>query len=45
MLIDEGSQSGVGALNRGRDKNRETHALLVQLFELHVEYGSMSSLK
>ena len=35
----------VEAFNRGRAKNRETHALLVQLFELQVEHGFMLSLK
>ena len=35
----------VGAFNRGRAKNRETHALLVQLFALQVEHGFMLSLK
>ena len=35
----------VGAFNRGRAKTRETHALLVQLFDPQVEYGFMLSLK
>ena len=39
------NQSVVGAFNRGRAKNRETHALLVQSFEFQVEYGFMLSLK
>ena len=45
VLIDVGNQSVVGAFNRGRAKNRETHALLVRLFELQVAYGFMLSLK
>ena len=35
----------VGAFNRGRANSRETHALLVQLFELQVGYGFMLSSK
>ena len=35
----------VRAFNRRRVKNRETHALLVQLFTLQVEHGFMLSLK
>ena len=34
VLIDVDNQSVVGAFNRGRAKNRETHALMVQLFAL-----------
>ena len=45
MLINVDNQSVVGAFNRGRAKDRETHALLVQLFDLQVEYGCMLSLK
>ena len=45
VLIDVDNQSVVEAFNRGRAKNRETHALLVQLFELQVEHGFMLSLK
>ena len=45
VLIDVDNQSVVGAFNRGRARNRETHALLVQLCELQVEYGFMLSLK
>lgn len=45
MLIHAKHQSVVGAFTSGRTKNRETHALLVQLFALQVEYGLMSSLK
>ena len=41
VLIDVDSQSVAGAFNRGRAKNRETHARLVQLFALQVEYGFM----
>ena len=33
MLIDVDNRSVVGAFSRGRARNRETHALLVQLFE------------
>ena len=36
-FIDVDNQSVVGAFNRRCAKNRETHALLVQLLELHVE--------
>ena len=43
-LIDVDGQSMVGAYNRGRAKNRETHALLMQLFALQVEHGFMLSL-
>ena len=39
VLVDVNNQSVVGAFNRGRAKNRETHALLVQLFALQVEHG------
>lgn len=35
----------VGAFNRGRSKNRETHPLLVRIFNLQVDYGFMLSLK
>ena len=45
MLIDMNNPSVVGGFNRGRARNRETHALLVQLFELQVEYYFMLSLK
>ena len=44
VLIDVDNQSVVGVFNRGRVKNRETHALLVQRFALQVEYGFMLSL-
>ncbi|MEP1927274.1 hypothetical protein [Marinobacter sp.] len=37
MLIDVDNQSVVGAYNRECARNRETHALLVQLFELQVD--------
>ena len=33
VLMDVDNQSVVSAFNRGRARNRETHALLVQLFE------------
>lgn len=46
VSTDVENQSIVGAFKRGRAKrDGETHALLVQLFELQVEYGFMSSLK
>ena len=45
VLIKVDNQSVVGAFNRDRAKDRETHALLVQLFDLQVEYGFMLSLK
>ena len=45
VLIDLDNQSVVGAFKLRRDKNRETHALMMQQFELQVEYGSMLSLK
>ena len=45
VLINVDNQSVVGAFNRGRAKDRETHALLVQLFDLQVDYGFMLSLK
>ena len=35
----------MGAFNRGRAKNRGTHAMLVQLFTLQVEHGFMLLLK
>ena len=35
----------VGAFDRGLVKNRETHALLVQLFAMQVECGFKLSLK
>ena len=38
VFIDVDNQSVVGAFDRGRTRNRETHALLVQLFELQVEF-------
>ena len=45
VLIDVDNKSVVGAFKRGRARDHETHALLVQLFELQVEYGFMLSLK
>ena len=39
MVIDVDNQSVAGAHNRGQTKNREIHALLVQLLEFQVEYG------
>ena len=45
FLIDVDNQSVVGAFNRERAKNRETHALLVQLLALPVKHGFMLSLK
>lgn len=45
VLIDVDNQSVVGAFARGRARNGETHALLVQLFDLQVQYGFLLSLK
>ena len=45
VLIDVDNQSVLGAFNCGRAKNRETHTVLVQLFELQAEYDFMLSLK
>lgn len=52
VLIDVDNQSVVGAFHRGRAKQPRDarlvgamHALLVQLFELQVEYGFILSLK
>lgn len=45
VFVDVDNQSVVGAFNRGRARNREQHALLVQLFELQVEYDFMLSLR
>ena len=39
VLIDADNPSVVGAFGRGRAKNRETRALLVQLFAMQVECG------
>ena len=41
VLIDVDNQSVVGVFNRGRTRNRKTDALLVQLFELQVDYCFM----
>ena len=45
VLIDVDNQSVVRAFNRRRVKNRETHALLVQLFALQMEHGFTLSFK
>lgn len=45
VLGDVDNQSVVGGFNRGRARNREAHALLVQLFELQIEYDFMLSLR
>ena len=44
VLIEVDNQSVVG-FNRVRAKNRETHALLVQLFALQMEHGFTLSFK
>ena len=45
VLIDVDNQSVVGAFKRGRAKDPVTHALLVQLFDIQVEYGFLLTLK
>ena len=45
VLIDVENPSVVCTFNRGWAKNRETHAFLVQSFELQVEYGLRLSSK
>ena len=45
VLIDEDNESVVGAFNKGRAKDRDTHAILVQLFDLQMAHGFMLSLK
>lgn len=45
VLMDVDSQAVEGAFNRGRSRNRVLHELLIQLFDLQVEYGFMLSLK
>lgn len=45
VLIGVDSSAVVGAFGRGRAKNRDAHALLVQLFDLQVQYSFMLSLK
>ena len=45
VVIDAGVQPVVCAFNRGRARNRETHAPLVHLFERQVEYCFRLSLK
>ncbi|CAB1114975.1 unnamed protein product [Ectocarpus sp. CCAP 1310/34] len=44
VLINVDNPSAVGAFARGRAKNCETHALLVQLFDLQVQCGFLLSL-
>ena len=45
VLIDVDNTAVCGSFNRGRARDPETHALLVRLFELQVEYEFMLSLK
>lgn len=45
VLMDVDSQAVEGAFNRGRSRNRVLHELLIQLFDLQIEYGFMLSLK
>lgn len=45
VLIDVDSSSVMGAISRGRVKNREAHALLVQPFRLQRGYAFMLSLR
>ena len=45
VLINVDNQSRVGAFKRGRAKNSETHALLVQLFDLPVAFGFLLTVK
>lgn len=44
VLMDVDSRAVEGAFNRGRSKNRVLHELLIQLFDLQIEYGFMLSL-
>lgn len=43
--IDVDNQAVVGAFNRGRAKDRAAHDLLIQMFNLQVDYGFLLSLK
>lgn len=45
VLIDVDNTAVFGSFNRGRARDPETHALLVKLFELQVEYEFLLSLK
>ena len=45
VLINVDNQSVVGAFKRGRAKDRDTHALLVNLFGLQAEYGFLLALR
>ena len=45
FLMDVDNQSVTGAFHRGWANNHETHAQLVQLLTLQVEYGYMLSLR
>ena len=45
LLVDVDNQSVVGAFRKGRAKDPVSHALLVQLFKIQVEFGFMLSLK
>jgi len=43
--MDVDSQAVQGAFNRGRSKNRVIHDVLIQLFDLQIQYEFMLSLK
>ena len=45
VLMDVDSQAVEGAFKKGRSRNRVLHELLIQLFELQVEYEFMLSLQ
>lgn len=45
VLMDVDSQAVQGAFNRGRSRNRVSHDLLIELFDLKVHYGFLLSLK
>ena len=45
VLMNVDSQAVEGAFKKGRSRNRVLHELLIQLFELQVEYEFMLSLQ
>ena len=45
VRIDVDNQAVVGSFNRGRAKNRAAHDLLIQMFNLQIDYGFLLSLK
>ena len=45
VRIDVDNQAVVGSFNRGRAKNPGSHKLLIDLFDLQVDYGFLLSLK